>query len=356
MANGTPKSFYAILIAIPMVFGTILVAGYCIYVSHQSKGRADVRIEGDWPIRADHVLGFSASRNASTVRHDAGRGLTYSLYTDNRGARINAPNLQGPDQVDVVTIGGSFSWGVGIPNEATFTQILGRKMNVRVANFAYGSYGTVQSLQLLELNADLKPKVVIYGFITDHIRRNLSPCAPSYSPYCLPVSYVDVDEHGASQIRRPVTEYSSSVGQDYFEFVAEDSLSVSDAYWGARAIISRVKMRYMWNTDNDPRSREISMKDLMSKMVRAVEAIDALLVVVHIPNLNRGRTESAPKELVGALPTGVVFIDLSAAVRDYYADPDRPLLRFERDSHPNDIAHELIAREIHQVLESKEVF
>ena len=34
----------------------------------------------------------------------------------------------------------------------------------------------------------------------------------------------------------------------------------------------------------------------------------------------------------------------------YYADPARPLLRFERDAHPNAAAHSLIADELEGTL------
>ena len=47
-------------------------------------------------------------------------------------------------------------------------------------------------------------RLVIYGFIADHMKRNISPCAPAYGPLCLPVSSVRVDEQGRPTIRPPV--------------------------------------------------------------------------------------------------------------------------------------------------------
>src|SRR4030095_8016584 len=84
-----------------------------------------------------------------------------------------------------------------VPNDDTFRQILGLELRVSVANLAFASWGTVQSLRVLETHADLRPRVVLYAFIHDHLRRNLSPCAPSTAPICLPVPHVTVDTAGA---------------------------------------------------------------------------------------------------------------------------------------------------------------
>jgi len=48
------------------------------------------------------------------------------------------------------------------------------------ANLALAAYGTTQSLQVLRRNLNLKPKLVIYTLISDHLRRNVSSCAPSF--------------------------------------------------------------------------------------------------------------------------------------------------------------------------------
>ena len=61
-------------------------------------------------------------------------------------------------------------------------------------------------------------------------------------------------------------------------------------------------------------------------------------------------------ELVEALPADTLFIDLADAVRRHYSDPASALLHFERDSHPNELAHELIADEIIHALDAGDVF
>jgi hypothetical protein len=71
--------------------------------------------------------------------------------------------------VHILTLGGSFSFGHGVDNRQTFTEILGHKLGVPVANLAYSGYGAVQALQQLERHVDLQPKIIIYGLVGDHL-------------------------------------------------------------------------------------------------------------------------------------------------------------------------------------------
>ena len=100
----------------------------------------------------------------------------------------------------------------------------------------------------------------------------------------------------------------------------------------------------------------MSMAYLLERMDRAAKQNNSLLVVVYIPRLNRGNTPPPPPELIDSLSQDTVFIDLSGAVIQHYANPDNALLRFEQDGHPNDVAHELIAQKISQALRDKGVF
>ncbi len=254
-------------------------------------------------------------------------------------------------------MGGSFSWGHGMENDKTFTEILGREFNVPVANFAYGSYGTVQSLQLLERHSNLKPKVIIYGFIADHLRRNLSPCAPSYAPYCLGVSYIAFDEKDDPYIHSPVTDYSSTWGKEYFQAVAHsDEFELGDIFWGAKAVLSKIKRRFIWNYSIDKTSIQKSVAYLMDKMTQEARRINARLVVVYLPRLEKEQTKLPPTELIESLGQDTIFVDLSGPIIEHYSNKDNALLRFERDIHPNHLGHELFSREISRALRTEVSF
>ena len=224
------------LISILLVVATIVIMSgfYFATVIQPYRANIDLHIEGDWPIANDAKISFTAARNASTLRIQKKGNFRYNIYTDHRSARMNGPREKTGDQVKIMTIGGSFSWGQGFENEDTFTSLLGRIFDVPVVNLSMGSYGTVQSLQLLERHIDLKPKVIVYGFIADHPRRNLTPCAPTYAPFCLAVSYVASDDQAQPYIHAPHAQYFQSRTKQFLNQVVFDDFGLNDILWGAR--------------------------------------------------------------------------------------------------------------------------
>ncbi|UCF86621.1 MAG: hypothetical protein JSV71_03825 [Nitrospiraceae bacterium] len=195
-----------LLINVLTVILVFAIAG--LYNLNYYRDEIDLRLEGDWPMIGDKIIGFTAARNAETIWNHLNKGLSFHVITDSRSARRSSGSQGIENVVDIMTVGGSFSWGHGLENEQTFSDILGRRLDVNVLNLAFPSYGTVQALKTIEQNTDLKPRVIIYGFIKDHLRRNLQPCANSYMPSCLPTAFVDFDEQGNAFIHEPLTEYS----------------------------------------------------------------------------------------------------------------------------------------------------
>jgi hypothetical protein len=331
----------------------LIISGYFIYIISPVKKNCDLRLKGDPTITDDNIIGFTATKNASSFRQHLYSGLSYHLFTDQRGARVNSKDISTANKVSLMTIGGSFSWGHGMENEDTFTEILGRKFGIPVANFAMGSYGTLQSLQMLERNLDLTPKVVVYGFIGDAIRRSLSPCAPTYAPLCLSVSSVAFDSQGNPYIKAPNMKFSANLTMKFSEDVLFDHSVFNDIAWGAKITWFRYTSRNIFTYSNTKESHRKCINFLMKRMEGLAKTINAVLVIVHIPYLDRGNTNSPPVELINSLSNSIIFIDLSPIVKDYYNNPKNPDLRFRSDSHPNQLAHKLIANEIEKVIVSK---
>ncbi len=103
----------------------------------------------------------------------------------------------------------------------------------------------------------------------------------------------------------------------------------------------------------DKTSRQKSMAYLMKNMIQEARRINARLVVVYIPGLQKGRTKPPPTELIETLSQDTVFVDLSGPIIEHYSNKDNALLILERDGHPNYLAHELIAREIGRALRTE---
>ena len=105
----------------------------------------------------------------------------------------------------------------------------------------------------------------------------------------------------------------------------------------------------------DPATRQASLEFLLGRMRALTRKVGAHLVIVYIQYLERGGTNAVPPALSAALRSvtgdGVTVLDLAPVVARYYADPSRPLLRFERDAHPNVAAHALIADELEGALQ-----
>ena len=329
-----------------------LAAGYYA-LRARAYSSLDLVLEGDFPIEADDEIGFVPVRNGSTVRRHPRGGLAYHVFTSDRRARVSARGEATPPRVDLMTIGCSFSWGHGVENPQTYTALIARRDGLRAANLAFSAYGTVQAVQMLERNLDLRPRIVVYGVIQDHVKRNLSGCAPTYGPACLPCAWVVFDAAGRPFLHLP--------DRDAYAFNRRfwDTFFFHRGSWPRRlAVTVEADARRLAGETHfdqgDPAVRQAGLEFLLGRMRALTRKAGAHLVVVYIPYLERGGTNPVPPALSAALRSvagdGVTILDLAPVVARYYADPERPLLRFERDAHPNPAAHALIADELEGAL------
>jgi hypothetical protein len=322
-----------------------------LYFGHRGAAlpRQQFRITGDWLMERDDEIGFRPRHNGATEVLHLDNGQHFHLFTDGRGARVNAAGAQTPAPVDVMAVGCSFTWGPGVESELTYTQQLGRLLDVPVANFGMGSYGSVQAFQTLVRNADLQPRVVVYGFIQDHLRRNVSPCAPNYVPYCLPVSYLRRDGDWIA-IQRPHMEYFSPEDNGAFntEVVLRDPSGplawLLGAKWAAKMAVFQYRHPETIAVDTSPETASVAIATMIRAMVDETERIGAHLVVLNLPYLPRGRQQPVPPALAAAVAgRDLTFVDFTPVAVDYYAQHATGTLTLDDDPHPNATAHRLIA-------------
>jgi len=363
MSGKPSKRVLWVLTALPVLLCLLLATGYLAYITQQHKRSFPVKLEGDWSIAGDPTLGFVAAPNSAMTRHHPRQNRSFNVYTDGRSGRVNHPGDTTPKQADILTIGGSYAWGHLVENQDTFTSIIGREMGASTANLSFGSYGTLQALQLLRKNADLSPKVIIYGVITDHERRILTPCAPSYSPFCIPVSYMDLDPQGVPYVHAPPEPYSAKFGHGFYRDVATTSgWAISDPLWGARIALAKFKkQQYLAAGLKDtPEHRAAAMNPLMAEMAAEAERLDATLVVVYMPFVGL-RTPNPPSDIlldaIEALPQKqrdrLIFVDTTPRVAEHYRNPFAPFLGFPQDGHPTQLAHRMIANQIIKQLKAQ---
>jgi hypothetical protein len=349
MRRGRTVAFHALVAALTASACLAVATAYFVYRG-VTLPRIGARLTGDWLMERDDEMGFVAPRHASTEIRYVGGGVGWHIFTDAQRARVDAPGVETPERVDVMTVGCSFTWGAGVENPETYAQRLGRMLGASVANFGMGSYGSVQAFQSLVRHADLKPKVVVYGFIQDHLRRNVSPCAPNYVPYCLPVSYLRREGNWIT-IAPPHMEYFSP--EDNRAFNMEVALRPPTdpvawflgAKWAAKIAVFRYRNPRTIAIDDSPQTAAAGIEAMMRGMESESRAIGAKLVVLHVPYLPRGRVQPVSPALTAALANkDITFVDFGPVAAAYYArDPSGTLVLGPDDPHPNPLAHRMIA-------------
>jgi hypothetical protein len=94
---------------------------------------------------------------------------------DSMGARRSPENERLADQPPCVsTYGDSFTFGSDVADEQAWTNVLAQRLGCRVTNFGVPGYGVDQSVLRFEGNHEHHTPVVILGFYTLDMDRNLT--------------------------------------------------------------------------------------------------------------------------------------------------------------------------------------
>jgi hypothetical protein len=356
MRERAPRALLAALTAALTLSACLGLA--VLYYAFRARAFAalDQALEGDFPIEPDDEMGFVPIRNGATFRRHDRAGLAYHMFTSDRRARVNARFERTPPAVDLMVVGCSFSWGHGVESEDTYGQVLARRRGLRVANLAFSAWGTTQAVQMLERTRDLAPRAVVYGFMSDHLKRNLMACAPAYGPLCLPFAHVEFGEDGQPFLARPDTSMFEPNRRFWHSFFFTKSI-------GPRQVLSAAEVDWTsWRHRHpappaDEASPARALAYLLRRLHAAAESAGSTLVVVNLPYLERERTPPAPAALLQAVEAirgrDVALLDLAPVVKEYYRDPSRPSLRFPRDRHPNRDAHRLFASALEAFLDAR---
>jgi hypothetical protein len=342
MSIGRKVALWVILASLPL--STALFGLYV--VSYLTIPPLGVSFDGDSIIAYDSAIGF-VPRPSSRTRIDVASGLSYHVYTDERGARLTIPGLRSPAHTDIMTIGCSFTWGHGLENQDTFAAKVAQRLGATGLNFAMGSFSTVQSLLMLRRNRDLSPKLVIYGFITDHLRRNVAKCAPSIYPFCMDVANVTWDTNDSPKISAPLTN-----GVKRFQLQAEAQTGILDPVtWlthGVDVVFGRLSWRLAQTDIPDDTRQEAALAFLLDEMTHTVDKMGATLLVVYIPT---DYAPPPPSLLRSIERLNVPFIDMTSTFRRSQAVPGSTSVYIAGDGHPSIAGNALIAEELFQVIQ-----
>jgi len=300
---------------------------------------------GDGIVIYDPEIG-SVARPSGHTRHIypaiADRAaFAFDIYTDNRGARVDGPGQQSAARDDIVTVGDSFTWAYALANQDSYAARLGHELGASVSNFALASYGTTQSLQILERNLDLRPRLVVYGIIAHHFERNVSPCAPSYYEFCLDVSHVSWDDAGQPYIALP---FSDGVRRLQVHLSGDYRSPLKWLTHGADVIFGRAYYAFSRSREPDDAKKTEAVQFLLERMNRAATASGSQLLVVFLPTNCYGPPAALP-DIIDKVGNGIRYLDLTPAFeRNRREGGPNPYI--VGDGHPGVAGHALIASEI----------
>jgi hypothetical protein len=345
--RGRTIAFYAAMWSLMLLACGLAALAYFGYQGSKFP-RLPMAMSGDWLMARDDEMGFVPTPNGATEIRNIDTNYRFHIFTDRRSARVNTPGEQTGDSVDVMALGCSFTWGAGIESDQTYIQQLGRSLGVSVANFAMGSFGSVQAFLMLLRNADLRPKVIVYGFIQDHLRRNVAPCAPNYVPYCAPVAYLQRD--GDRIVLRPphMELFSPEDNRAFMAEVAMHDRAGPTAFflrtkWAAKIAWLGLRNRTV-SVDQSPETAALALTAMIHALAEEAQKIGAELVVLNLPYLVRGRVGPVPPALTAAVAgLRLTFVDFGPVAATYYEQHPTGMLTLGDDPHPNPTAHRMIA-------------
>lgn len=290
----------------------------------------------------DKHAGYRMAPNLS-ARDSAAKGeVLFSVFTDERGARIGDGDLRERNAVDILLIGCSQTFGHGVEHERTFAALLGEQSRASVANFGVSGQSGVGALALLRNNLDLKPSTIVYGLWADHPNRNFYLCADG-SPACVERPYLEAHSNGTFVIRPPHSpEASLARARDWY--MGDNHSITRDIYWKVMGVHTAVSVSR--GQDYSEVQKNKANMFVLNAMAQSAQDIGAQLVVVYIPIYFDPKTMSAAPDGLArfAADRGFVLIDMT---KRFHAMLDEGVrLDIPNDGHLSESAHQAIAEEI----------
>ena len=343
-------------VALVMLSTTLTVTGVVAFQAFRHPPRTpinpDVFKTENYMYDPDPETGWVPRPNTTMMSRTS---IPTTVHTDSRGARVNRPGNDASGPVDLVTVGCSQAWGQGLPNEATFTEVLGRKTGMRVANVSVPGYGGVASMILLKRKLALRPKVAVYGFWEDHLNRNVMRCAAIGGPVCLEMPVVQEDSSGLPSVRFPDTpDRNMQLTRRWFLETAtateEYRSLLTDLYWSGFQLF-RLAQRALYASleagafPAERHDKLVAAKFVLDQMQQASETAGARLVVVYIPIYFGPTIEEAPRELIEfAGQRGIMFVSMARRFRDMQSSG--AAIGIPGDNHLSALAHQVVAEEV----------
>ena len=278
----------AIIAANMFIAAAVAAGGFAVWQAIRQPPRAPVPYDVPSLNDPDPQVGWTLKASFSST--DC-RNPLVKYHTNDRGFRAAEPGEVAPRKVDVIVVGGSQSFGAGVPYGGTFAAVLEDELGLRVANLSVGSYGGVASVLLTDRFADLRPSLLIYGFWEDHLFRNLAKCQNSYAPYCVSQPHLSCADGETCRLVPPGDNTQSMrLMMDYVRDQGQGRATygfLSDLYWTVRltaqTLLRQAGLADQYVRVSDPATLKDATSAFFELIANRANLLGASPVVVFIP-------------------------------------------------------------------------
>lgn len=294
---------------------------------------------------ADPILGSKIRENLDiTIPGPLGKYKVITGEFGQRSANLDT-NQDGPV---ALYVGGSQSFGSGLPAESTAAAQIAKATNFKVLNLSVPGYGSVSSLLMAERHLDKNPNFIIYGFWEDHLRRNVADCAAIDSPVCFSFPVLR-STAGSWSIKHPSdSAFTVASVREYYSDTAIDRKSYSflnDIYWTLYSFKRQITDLY-FNEDRSygDEARIDAFIWLLDRMNSSFAAAGTKLIVVYIPTYFKEPTPIPTRIERFLSEQGIRLADLTEEISTRMKREES--FTIEGDGHLNAEGHMMVANAI----------
>lgn len=274
-------------------------------------------------LNPDSIFGFHLADGSYRITINNGHSYSASHFQGRRNY-LN-PNENNPV---VFMMGCSFTYGMGVNNNETFTSILQRDSNINILNFGVPGYGTVQSiLQLEDEIADGNiPNMVILNFSYLHFDRNA--LTPKYRKE-LTLGYARSSDLTYQKMHKARFPY---LYEEEIKWCPWDNLYSN--WWGRETFAT---VNYVNTIVDQNKLTEVEIINTTKNLfIRLKKLCDDHGIKLKVCFLDKSERNNTLEQLCQSVEVDFRKVGLDHISKSYTNLP--------YDSHPNSKGHERIAR------------
>lgn len=158
-----------------------------------------------------------------------------------------AKDRDNPGDAPISAYGDSFTAGYGVEPEYAWSNVLGHRLGLRIANFGVPGYGTDQAYLRFRDNTRDKAKIVLLGVLSENIQRNVNQLRNFLIPssQCQTKPRLILDEGGHLQFV-PLPQLTP---ENYDDFIRNPELFLKNDFFvpGGPSGAQKLEFPYTWS-------------------------------------------------------------------------------------------------------------